>query len=121
MRPLLAKNLNSFLARFSNFTDGELRSIEIVSSTTIKITLAGQDSARGFDWVTICFEFSGVSDAKLLNDSKLSLIEMSSGINIIYEDDNFIFGIGEYKSLQNIKNSICFIISSTLKYEEGAF
>ena len=121
MKPLFAKNITSLLTRFDNFSDGELRSIEIISSTIIKITLAGQDSARGFDWVTICFEFSGVSDAKLLNDSKLSLIDMTSGITIIYEDNNFIFGIGEYKSLQNIKNSICFIISSTLKYEEGIF
>ncbi len=121
MKPLLAKDIKPLLARFNNFADAELRSIEIISPTIIKITLAGQDSARGFDWLTICFEFSGVLDAKLLENSKLSLVDMSDGINIVYEDGNFVFGIGNYKNLTNIKNSVCFLISSALKYEEGAF
>lgn len=121
MKPLLAKDIKPLLTRFSHFTDGELRSIEIISPTIIKITLAGQDSARGFDWLTICFEFSGVTDAKLFDSSKLSFIDMSGGINIIYEDGSFAFGIGDYKNLLNIKNSVCFLISSALKYEEGAF
>ncbi|MDD5157749.1 hypothetical protein [Sulfurimonas sp.] len=121
MKPLLAKDIKPLLARFSNFTDGELRSIEIISPTTIKITLTGQDSARGFDWLTVCFEFSGVHKAKLLENSKLSLVDMSDGINIIFEDNSFAFGVGDYKNLLNIKNSICFLISCALKYEEGAF
>lgn len=121
MKPLLAKDIKPLLARFSNFTDGELRSIEIISPAIIKITLAGQDRARGFDWLTISFEFSGVVDAKLLENSKLSLIDMSGGINVVWEDGNFAFGVGEYRNISNIKNSICFLISSALKYEEGAF
>lgn len=121
MKPLLAKDLKPFLARFSNFTDGELRSIEIISPTVVKITLAGQDSARGFDWLSICFEFSGIVDARLLENTKLSLVDMGDGINIVYEDGNFVFGVGNYKNLLNIKNSICFLISFTLKYEERAF
>lgn len=121
MKPLLAKDIKPLLARFSNFIDAELRSIEIISPAIIKITLAGQDSARGFDWLIVCFEFSGVVDAKLLENSKLPLVDMSDGINIVHEDGNFAFGIGDYKSLSNIKNSICFLISSALKYEEGAF
>ena len=121
MKPVLEKELPSFLNRFGNFIDAELRHIEIISPTTIKISLAGQDSARGFDWISIDLEFSGVSDARLLDNSKLTHIDMSSGINILFEDKSYIFGVGEDKKVSNLKNSICQITSSSLKYQEGLF
>ena len=121
MKPLLAKELPEFLKRFGNFIDAEFRHIEILSPTTIKISLAGQDSARGFDWVSINFEFSGVSDARLLSNSKLPHIDMSDGINILFEDTQFIFGIGNENKISALKNSICQITFSTLKYQEGSF
>lgn len=121
MKPLLAKEVNSFLQRFGNFIDCEFRSIEVTSPTTMLVTLAGQDSARGFDWLSIKLEFSGVSDARLLENSKLSHVDVNDGINIIYEDDKYTFGIGNYTNLSSMKNSTCYITSSTLKYEEGLF
>ncbi|MCW8896282.1 hypothetical protein [Sulfurimonas sp.] len=121
MKPLLKKDLPTFLKRFGNFVDCEFRSIDITSPTTMLVTLAAQDSARGFDWLSIKLEFSGVSDARVLENSKLSLIDTDEGINIIYEDDKYVFGIGNYTNLSSIQNSTCYITSSTLKYEEGAF
>ena len=70
MKPLLNKELPNFLKRFGNFVDGEIRSVDIVSPTQMKLILAGQDEARGFDWLTIEFLFDGVSDAKLIDSSK---------------------------------------------------
>lgn len=121
MKPLSAGNLNSFMERFDNFRDGEFRSIEVVSPTTITITLAGQDGAREFDWVSMKFEFSGVSDAKLLENSKLSFVDMSEGISIIDSDSLFAFGLGNCYNISSIKNSASHIVSSNLKYEEGLF
>jgi hypothetical protein len=121
MKPLLANNLNSFMERFDNFRNGEFRSIEVVSPTTITITLAGQDSARSFDWISMKFEFSGVSDAQLLENSKLSFVDMCDGISIINTDDLFAFGLGKCYNISNIKSSACHIVSSSLKYEEGLF
>jgi hypothetical protein len=121
MKPLLANKLDSFLKRFDNFCGGELRSVEVLSPTNIAVTLAGQDSARAHDWISIKFEFSDVSDAKLLENSKLSLIDMSDGVSIINNDNKFAFGIGKCYNISNIRSSMCQIISSGLKYEEGLF
>lgn len=120
MKPLLDKNLTPFLKRFDGFIDAELRSIEIVSPTTVKITLAAQDSARGFDWITIELEFNGVNDARVLDNSKLSHIDMSNGITLIYADNQFVFGVGDY-NYSNITDSICYIKAISLKYLEGGF
>ncbi len=121
MKPIASKDIQTFLKRFDNFKDGEFRAIEVISPTNISITFAGQDSARGFDWISMKFEFNSVSEAKLLESKKLSLVDISDGINIIFEDDNFTFCVGNYESTSNAKNSICYIKSSTLKYQEGLF
>ncbi|MDD5373486.1 MAG: hypothetical protein PHO62_08680 [Sulfurimonas sp.] len=120
MKPLLDKNLTPFLKRFDNFLDAEFRSIEIVSPTVIKIALAAQDSARGFDWITIELEFNGVNDARVPDNSKLSHIDMSKGITLVYADNQFIFGVGDY-NCSNITDSICYIKAISLKYLEGEF
>ena len=120
MKPLLAKDLPAFIQRFNNFKDGEFRSLEVISPTTMKIILAGQDEARAFDWVSLELEFNGVNDARLLESSKLHLVDMSEGINLIH-DENIAFGIGEYDNLSGIKNSSCYIICTDVKYQEGAF
>ena len=121
MKPLLAKDLQSFLKRFGNFVDSEFRHVKIVSQSTINIILAGQDSARGFDWITVEFEFGGVNGARVLENSKLHLIDMSDGVSVLYENDLFTFGIGQYSTSSGLKNSTSFIESSSLKYKEGLF
>ncbi|MEN8303875.1 MAG: hypothetical protein ABFQ64_07380 [Campylobacterota bacterium] len=120
MKPLLAKDLAAFMQRFNNFKDGEFRSLEVISPTTMKIALAGQDEARAFDWVSIELEFNGVSDAKLLDSSKLHLVDMGDGINLI-DDGGIAFGVGEYDTLSSIKNSLCYIVCSDIKYQEANF
>lgn len=121
MKPLLKKDIDAFLKRFDNFIDAELRFIEIVSATTIKITLAAQDSARGFDWITLTLEFNGISDAMLLENSKLSHVDMSEGITLLCENNLFAFGIGSYNDLRNITDSLCYIKADSLKYLQGEF
>ncbi len=121
VKPLLEKDLDFFLKRFNNFIDAELRHVEIVSPATISITIATQDSARAFDWITVKLEFSGVSDAKLLDTNKLSFVDMSDGTTLLYEDTVFAFGISKCSNLSGIKTSTCFIIGSDLKYQEGSF
>lgn len=119
VKPLLAKDLNSFAQRFGNFIDAELRHVEIVSPTTICITIATQDAARAFDWITLKLEFSGVSEAKLVE--KLSFVDMSEGVTLLYEDNVFAFGISKCSNLSSIKTSTCHIIGADLKYQEGSF
>lgn len=112
MKSLLVKDLPAFLKRFDNFKDGEFRHLEVLSPTSFKITLATQDSARAFDWISIDLELNEVSAANLLDKSKLSLIDMNDGIDISNNGTNFAF---------TIQNSTFFIECSTIKYQEGAF
>jgi len=83
-------------------------------------TFALQDGARAFDWITLTLEFSGVSDAKLLNDTQLPLVDMSDGITLIDESQKIYFSLGNYTA-STTKDSIFYIISNTLKYQEGLF
>lgn len=122
MKPLLKNDLNTFLKRFGNFLDAELHSIEIVSPTALRVTLSAQDSARVFDWVTLVLEFSGVSDAKVPDNSKLPHIDMSGGITLLFADNAFFtFALGAYNTPLAAANSICHIKATTLKYEETSF
>lgn len=118
MKPIT--NIETFLKRFNNFKDAEFRSIEILSATTIKIIFATQDEARAFDWLTIEFEFSGVLDAKIVEDSKLAYVDMENGISLIKEDSKIGFSIGEY-NMSNIQDSVSYVIASNVKYNEGQF
>ncbi len=119
MKPVT--NIDKFLKRFNNFKDGEFRSIEVSSATTMLVTLAGQDEARAFDWIALKLEFTNVSDARLLDNAKLLHVDMSDGISIIKEDNSIIFGIGQYNTFSSVKNATCFIESEHIKYEEDLF
>ena len=112
MKPLHVKDIESFLTRFGEFVDAELRSIEVTSPSKMIITLACQDSARGFDWLTLKMEFTDVCDASLVDNSQLLHVDMSDGASLIYEDNNYIF---------SIKNATISITASSVKYEEGLF
>ncbi len=121
MKPLSLKELPQFTERFSSFKDAEIRSLEIISPLQIKLTLAVQDSARAFDWITITLEFNGVIDARLLENNSLKLVDMSDGANIIKDENSFAFGIGECYNISTLKSSLCYIIAKSIKYEEGLF
>ncbi|WP_457743194.1 hypothetical protein [Sulfurimonas sp.] len=121
MKPLNKNNLSTFLKRFDNFKDAELRSFEVVSANEMKLTLATQDSARAFDWITIELSFYDITDANLIEDNKLHLIDMNDGISLFENDAQFAFAIGECYNISTIRNSILYIICKSLKYKEGSF
>lgn len=121
MRPLLKKEIDAFLKRFDNFIDAELRSIEIISAHSVKITLAAQDGAREFDWITVTLQFDGISDASLPENSKHHHLDMNDGITILSQNSLFGFGIGKYNTLSNITDSVCYIKADSIKYLQGEF
>lgn len=119
MKPLT--EIGSFLQRFDNFKDTEIRSVEVVSPTLMNVTLTAQDSARGFDWLTVKIECNGVSDAHLVDESKLSFLDMQSGISILQDDKGYAFAIGECHNDSMVKSSSLYIECNSIKYEEGSF
>lgn len=121
MKPLLKKDLASFCSRFDNFVDAEIRSIEVASKDVIKVVIAVQDSNREYDWITVTLEFNNISDAKLIDDAKIYLLDMNDGLSIISSDNTFAFGIGNYDNVCGIKNAVSYIISSSIKYKEEQF
>jgi len=121
MRPLLQTRFQEFNKRFHNFQDAEFRSVEILSASEIQLTLALQDTNRGFDWITLTLFFSGVIDARLIDEQKLHLLDMSEGAALIYDENMFAFGIGACYNISTIKNSAFYILSKSLKYKEGLF
>lgn len=85
-------DIKNFLDRFANFVDASLKSIDIVSPSSIRVVFNVQDKLRGYDWVGITLELSGVSDARLVELKQLDLIDMSDGITLTKSG----FAIGSY-------------------------
>ncbi len=112
MKPLAKNDLKEFLDRFEYFKDGEFRNIEIESPTNMIFFFGVQDSLRGYDWVEIKLKFDSISEASLLENSDLSYVDMSEGVDIKHSGTEFAF---------EIKNSTCKVKASHLKHEEGSF
>lgn len=121
MKPLSPNSIESFLERFDNFIDAEFRSVEVVDPFEMKVTLAAQDKARDFDWVSVSLLFSGVEAANLVEENQLTFLDMSEGVSILFEDGNFAFGTTKCYNISALKSASLYIIANTLKYEEGAF
>ncbi len=121
MKPLTQPALPQFLERFDNFKGAELREVEVVNPFEIKLIIAIQDKARGFDWITIELLFSGVEAANLVEDNQLNFIDTEDGLSILFDENRFAFGIGACYNISAIKSSSLYIISETLKYQEGQF
>lgn len=106
-------DINSFLDRFANFVDTSLKSIDIVSPSIITVTFHTQDRLRGYDWVGVTLEFSGVSDARVIEPKQLDFVDMSDGITLTPRG----FAIGSYNE-SNLSDSICFVLATSIKYSE---
>ena len=109
------------LERFNHFKDADFRSLEIISPLNIKLTFAVQDAARAHDWITLTLDFNGISDARLLKNNRLELVDMSSGVTLIKDTNSFAFALGECYNISTIKTAPLYLIASSLKYEEGLF
>ena len=121
MKPLNKSQLKNFTDRFDNFKESQIRSFKIISPIQVQLELAVQDSAREFNWITLELLFSDITDAKLIEDEKLHLLDLNDGISIINSENQFAFALGECYNISTIKNSIFYIISNNIKYKESSF
>lgn len=121
MKPLTSSEIETFKKRFDHGINGELRTLNILNPTTMVLRLSVQDEGRGFDWIDLELEVSGVNDARLVDESKLSFIDMSEGISILFEDSSVIVCVGNYQNLEAALNAPLFIRGSALKYQENNF
>ena len=121
MKPLLPNKISELLTRIDNATGGELISVIMNNPQNFTIELSVQDKHRGYDWINIAFEVDGVIDAQLIDDAKLSLVDISDGISICHENGLYGVGIGKYMSIDALKSAALFLVGNALKYEERPF
>lgn len=121
MKPLHGSEISSFLSRFENFEQSEIRAITLKTPTVIELQFSVQDNGRGFDWIDIAIECANVIDAKLIENTKLAYLDMNEGISIIFEEYKFALCYGKYSSMKNTKDSSFYIVCESLKYKELPF
>jgi hypothetical protein len=119
VKPLDAMRLEQLLNRIENARYGEIRTLTTLSPTSIEIRLSVQDTARGYDWIDIAFVINGVSDAKLVGDNVLGLLDMREGICAQIESGYCGLAVGEY--VGRLNESSLYIIGTSMGYKELPF
>lgn len=121
MKPLNPNAAKQLLERIENARDAELRSVTVIDPTTMQLRLSTQDRNRGFDWIDIVFEISGISDAQLVDDAKLPYVDTTEGLSLIFDSEMVGLGVGDYTSLEALPASTLFFIGRSIKYAEADF
>lgn len=98
-----------------------LRSISLGGPTSATLSLSVQDKQRGFDWIDVSFEMSGMSDAKLVDDNQLGFLDTEEGLTVLFEDGTWGLAVGRYESLQALRSAPLYLIGTSLKYAEAPF
>ncbi|WP_345985519.1 hypothetical protein WCX49_13140 [Sulfurimonas sp. HSL-1656] len=122
MKPLSTPSAAATL--LERIIDGEgamLRSLALNGPTTATLTLSVQDKHRGYDWIDIVFEISGMNDAKLVDDKQLGFIDTDEGITVVFENSQWGLAVGRYGGMEALKSAPLYVIGTSLKYEEAPF
>jgi hypothetical protein len=119
VKPLDALRLAQLLTRIENGRYGEIRHLTTLSPTSIEIQLSVQDTARGYDWIDIAFVINGVSDARLVSDNVLGLLDMREGICAEIESGRCGVAMGDY--VGRLNESSLYIIGTSMGYKELPF
>jgi len=121
MKPLQANKVKELLTRIDNAIDGEIYAITMNNPQNFTIELSVQDKNRGYDWINIAFEIDGISDARLIENEKLSLVSLDEGISLLSENGSVGIAIGRFMTLSALKDAAIYLIGSSVKYEERSF
>ena len=121
MKPLTQTNKKELMHRIEKGIGAELRSLSIIDPTTMQLRLSAQDKTRGFDWIDVIFEMSGVSDARLVEDSKLGFLDTEEGLTLAFEANEVILAVGDFGSFHSAHDAPLYLKGASLKYEEAPF
>ncbi len=119
VKPL--SNASELLKRIENGEGGMLRALSLDGPATARLRISVQDRQRGFDWIDLEFEMSEITDARLVDDKTLAMIDTDDGLTIVLENGKWGIGIGRYHSLEALKSSALYLVGGGLKYEEMPF
>ncbi len=111
------EKINALLEKYNNFKYEQIRSIQQLPDSSKIVTLVVQDD-DGEDINTINIEFRNINDSRILKDSVLPFLDMTSGITIINENNLYGFAIGSGSAMLHVHNAPLYIIASDIKIEE---
>ncbi len=111
------EEISTLLQKYNNFKYEQIRSVQNLSDSSKLVTLVVLDD-EGEDVNTIKLEFNGIKNSRILENSVLPLLDMTSGISILRENDLYGFAIGSDTAMLHVHNAPLFIIASDIKIVE---
>lgn len=106
--------IDTLLKKYNNFKYEQIRTIDQLPDSSKVVTLVVLDD-DGEDQHTVKLEFTNINDSKILVNSVLSYLDMTSGITIIKENNLYGFAIGSGTAMLHIHNAPLYIVSSDIK------
>ena len=108
------EEINNLLAKYDHFRYAQLRSIESLTETSKRLTIAIQDD-EGEDVEMVVIEFDNITASKILINSVLSYLDMGDGISIVKENNLYGFAVGSGTAMLHVRSAPMYIIASDIK------
>ena len=110
------QKINTLLEKYDNFRGAQIRSVEYISLTERIVTIGDEDE-DGEDMYAVKLRFTEIQSSKILEQSVLSYLDMSSGITLIKENDLYGFAIGKGSAMLHVHNAPIYIVASKIKID----
>ena len=110
------QEINTLLEKYDNFKGAQIRSVEYISLTERIVTLGDEDE-DGEDMYSVKLTFSDIQSSKILEQSVLSYLDMSSGITLIKENGLYGFSIGKGSAMLHVHNAPIYIVAAKIKID----
>jgi hypothetical protein len=110
------QEINTLLEKYNNFKGAQIRSVEYISLTERIVTLGDEDE-DGEDMYSVKLTFSDIQSSKILEQSVLSYLDMSSGITLIKENGLYGFSIGKGSAMLHVHNAPIYIVAAKIKID----
>lgn len=111
------EEVNKVLEKYNNFADAQIKSIVTKEDESKVVVMSIQDD-DGEEIGEVSLEFSGIKEARILQNHVLAFLDMMSGVTIIEENGLYGFGIGHGESMLHVHNAPLYIISESISIEE---
>jgi len=108
------QEINTLLKKYDNFRGAQLRSVEYISKTERIVTIGDEDE-DGEDMYSVKLRFSDIQSSKILEQSVLAYLDMSSGITLIKENGLYGFGLGKGTAMLHVHNAPLYIVAENIK------
>lgn len=121
MKPLSSTEASELIEAIYNGEGCEIKSLNIVDSATMSMTLGVQDKRRENDWIDLELYFYEVFAAKLLNDEQLPRLSTENGFSLVFDGERILFAFDRIASFNDTLEQEFYIVCKDVKYDEKPF